>query len=119
MADERPSLDIAFETFGVSATVALPTVGEFNMEPESAPITVVFLAAPPVDVPRLLDATTYEHWDHQIAFKRADVPGLRHGAVVRASAGPGEPVKPWFVDVVQEAKGDEVHALVKAHVEDD
>ena len=116
--DERPDLDAVFATFGVQATVALPSIGEFQMESESAPITVVFLAPPPAPVPRQLDATTFEHWDHQIAFKRADVPGLRHGAVVRAAAAPGAPVLPWFVDEVQEARGDEIRALVKAMAED-
>jgi hypothetical protein len=114
MGDARPSLDAPLAAFGVEATVALPGFGEFNMEPASVPITVVFLAVPSIDVPRQLDAAEYEHWDHQVAFKRADVPGLRHGAVLRASAAPGEAVKRWFVDVVQEVRGDEVRALVKA-----
>lgn len=118
MADARPDLDVVFETFGTAATVELPSAFEFNMEPASAPITVVFLSPPPTPVPRQLDATTFEHWDHQIAFKRADVPGLRHGAVVRAAAGPGEAVRPWFVDEVQDTQGDEVRALVKALAED-
>lgn len=114
MADARPSLDAPFTAFGVEATVSLPGFWEFDMAPASGPITVVFLPVPPIDVPRQLDASEYEHWDHQVAFKRSDVQGLRHGAVLTASAAPGEAVRRWFVDVVQEVRGDEVRALVKA-----
>jgi len=55
MSDARPSLDAPLAAFGVAATVALPGAGEFSMEPASAPITVIFLSVPPIDVPRQLD----------------------------------------------------------------
>lgn len=114
MADARPSLDVAFQAFGVPATVALPTYAEFQQEPESAAITVVMQPPPPVPVavPEQLDPNTFRKWDKLICFKRADMPGLCKGAVVRAPEVVGGPVLRWVVDVVQETDVDELRALV-------
>ena len=114
MADARPDLDVAFNAFGVEGTVALPGPGEFAMEPESSPITVSFHTPTPATVPRQLDAATYETWDWVIRVRRADAPGLRHGAIVRApEVVAGGPIKRWFVDAVEVLNGEELSALVK------
>lgn len=119
MADAYPTLADVSAPFQTDAWIALPGLGEFNPEPEYGPIKAVFLGVSPMAVPSQLDIDTFEAVDWVLSFQRADVPGLRKGAVVRAAPPDTGLVTRWFVEQTFKGAGrDEIRALVKAMPEE-
>ena|SRR6185503_13588536 len=111
MGDARPSLDVPFATFGLAATLALP--GESPLLPleSEQPVTVVWLPAPSSALPPGVDVSAVEP-RNRLAFRRAEVPSLRQGAIVKVPAVGGGPIKTWRVDVIDEASAEEIRVLV-------
>jgi len=120
MADGAyPSLADVSAPFQTDAWIALPGVGEFSPEPEYGPIKTSFHAVAPLSVPSQLDADTFESLDWMLSFQRAEAPGLRKGAVVRAAPPDTGVIARWFVEQAVKGPGrDEVRALVKAMAEE-
>lgn len=109
--DARPSLDVAFAAFGVAATIALPGDGVLLPSEPARSVTAVWMPAPSTALPPGIEVNAVEP-RNRLAFKRADVPGLKRGSLILVPEVPRGPVKRWRVDVIDEHSAEEVRVLV-------
>jgi hypothetical protein len=106
-----PDLRIPFSIFGQPATIALrDDHPDLPFGPEQT-VTAVWLPAPSSALPPGVDVNAVEP-RHRLAFRRAEVPTLRQGSIIKVASVSGGPAKTWRVDVIDEASAEEIRVLV-------